>query len=106
MLHRDVVDQNLHVIGYIQDADPGGIGAGKAWVDTSGGTGNWILRIRNEDNDGWEAGGFGAGAHTHQYDDHMRESVTNGDSINPELVFANGDIVTVDFIEERTTSYG
>ena len=54
VLHSTIVDGKLHVIGFIQDSDPGAVGAGMAWVDTSGGTGLWNLYIRNETDDGWE----------------------------------------------------
>jgi len=53
ILHRSHTDSELHVASWIQATDPGGIGAGKQWVDTSGGTGLWQLKTRNETNTGW-----------------------------------------------------
>lgn len=53
-LHADATGTNLHVFGYVQDSDPGAVGAGRGWVDTSGGTGAWLFKVRNDDDDGWE----------------------------------------------------
>jgi len=53
-LHSDLETGNLHKPAYIQDTDPGAIGAGKSWVDTSDGSGNWIFKVRNADNTDWE----------------------------------------------------
>jgi len=52
--HKDLTGDELHVPGYMQDTDPGAVGAGKYWIDTSGGVGNYILKVRNSDNSGWE----------------------------------------------------
>ena len=64
--HSLLTGTNLHVAGYIQGTDPGAVGASMMWVDTSGGTGNWLVKIRNAANTGWEtvsaAGGGGGGA--------------------------------------------
>ena len=60
--HADLVAANSHVIGYVDTGDPGAIGAGKTWVDTNGGTGNWVVKIRNAANDGWETAGSGGGS--------------------------------------------
>jgi hypothetical protein len=54
VLHSTIVDGKLHVIGFIQDPDPGAVGAGMAWVDTSSGAGLWKLKIRNQADTGWE----------------------------------------------------
>ena len=47
--HRDATGSELHVPGYIQDSDPGAVGAGMLWFDASTG----VLSIRNNANDGW-----------------------------------------------------
>lgn len=61
-LHADLPDSDIHVPGYVQNADPGAIGAGKVWVDTSGGTGNWVVKVRNVADSGWESvSGTGGG---------------------------------------------
>lgn len=60
--HADLPDTDAHVPGPVQNADPGAIGAGKIWVDTSGGSGNWIIKVRNVANTGWESAG-GGGSH-------------------------------------------
>jgi hypothetical protein len=48
--HADAT--SIHLFAYVQDADPGAIGAGKAWVDTTGATN--LLKIRNAADSGWE----------------------------------------------------
>lgn len=52
--HRNLEDEELHKPGYIQSTDPGAVGFGKVWIDTSGGSGAWVFKIRNADDDGWE----------------------------------------------------
>jgi len=59
--HNSLETTNLHVPGYVQSSDPGAVGAGKMWIDTSGGTGNWVNKIRNATDTGWEEAGGGAG---------------------------------------------
>jgi len=54
-LHNLATDDDLHVPGYYQDSDPGAVGAGKLWIDTSNGTGKWITKIRNTSNTDWES---------------------------------------------------
>lgn len=58
-LHRNLTGANLHVPGYVTDTDPGAVGAGMLWIDTSGGTGNWAVKIRNPEDDNWEGAGGG-----------------------------------------------
>lgn len=104
-LHRDLVDDNLHAVGVITASDPGAIGAGKMWIDSSGGSGSWVIRIRNEANDGWEEAVVAAGVspHDHDYTDYQIDVVSNGDTVNPEVVFAGGDVVSIDIPTVRTT---
>jgi hypothetical protein len=52
--HVDLTAPEVHVPGYVQASDPGAVGAGKLWIDTSNGTGKWGLKIRNLADDGWE----------------------------------------------------
>lgn len=52
--HREQTGINLHKPGYIQSSDPGAIGAGKVWIDTTGGTGAWLYKVRNAADTGWE----------------------------------------------------
>lgn len=52
--HSALTDASLHVPGYAQATDPGAIGAYKCWIDTSGGAGAWVLKVRNAANSGWE----------------------------------------------------
>lgn len=53
--HSSLSGVNLHVPGYRQDADPGAVGAGKYWIDSSAGTGSWTLKVRNAADTGWES---------------------------------------------------
>lgn len=55
--HNEMVAANSHVIGWVQAGDPGAVGAGKAWIDTSGGASSWVLKIRNVTNTDWEMAG-------------------------------------------------
>ena len=52
--HKDLIAGDLHVPGYCQSIDPGAIGAGKYWIDTTLGAGFWILKVRNSTDTGWE----------------------------------------------------
>ena len=45
--HESLITANLHPPGYVQASDPGAVGAGKLWTDTSGGTGYWVTKMRN-----------------------------------------------------------
>jgi hypothetical protein len=53
--HQDLVAASAHVVGYVQAADPGAIGAGKVWVDTTDGILNYRMFVRNSGDTGWEA---------------------------------------------------
>jgi hypothetical protein len=53
--HKDLSGDELHVPGYIQSSDPGAVGSGKMWIDTSAGTGLWVIKIRNNSNTAWES---------------------------------------------------
>ena len=53
-LHKNLTGADLHVAGYTQSGDPGSIGAYKIWFDTSGGSGSWVLKVRNAANTNWE----------------------------------------------------
>lgn len=52
--HIDLTGIELHIPGYHQPGNPGAVGAGKMWTDTTGGTGNWVIKIRNATDTGWE----------------------------------------------------
>lgn len=60
--HSGLTGTNLHVpFHYIQDADPGAVGAGKYWLDTNSGP-PLVLSRRNAGDTGWDAiGSAGAG---------------------------------------------
>jgi hypothetical protein len=57
-LHAAQTGANLHIaIRYIAASDPYVAGVTKAydlWADTAGGSGAWILKVRNAANNGWE----------------------------------------------------
>lgn len=63
--HEDLTAPEVHVPGYAQASDPGAVGAGKLWVDTSGGLGAWVAKIRNATDDGWEVVGAAPGVISH-----------------------------------------
>ncbi len=52
--HKNITGTDLHIPGYVQTTDPGAIGASKVWIDTSGGTAAWLVKIRNVADTGWE----------------------------------------------------
>ena len=56
--HETLITANVHVPGYVQGSDPGAVGAGKLWTDTSGGTGAWVTKMRNVGNTDWEVIGI------------------------------------------------
>jgi len=61
--HPELTGDFLHVPGYVQATDPGAVGAGKMWIDTSAGPSNYVAKIRNPANTAWVAvsgGGVGA----------------------------------------------
>ncbi len=64
MLHKDIPvgADSSHPPGYVQSGDPGAVGAYKVWVDTSGGTGAWAIKVRNAADSGWETVRGGGGS--------------------------------------------
>lgn len=60
-LHSDLTDVNLHVPGYFTGSDPGAVGAGRYWIDTTGGP-PYQLYVRDSLDAAWEAVGVNAGA--------------------------------------------
>src|SRR5688572_21879169 len=50
---------SIHKFAYVQELDPGAIGAYKGWVDTS--SSPYILRVRNSTNTGWDEVGSSIG---------------------------------------------
>lgn len=53
MEHKNLIDADLHEIGYSQSGDPGAIGAFKVWIDTTTATA-FQVKIRNAANTAWE----------------------------------------------------
>jgi len=58
--HATLTDEQLHLPGFVQAGDPGAVGRGMIWIDTSGGGGSWVSKIRNDNDDGWEVVQVGA----------------------------------------------
>lgn len=52
--HADATTTELHVPAYVQDTDPGAVGAGIMWIDTSAGAGLWVSKLRNTGDTDWE----------------------------------------------------
>lgn len=55
--HDTLETINMHVPGYVQPTNPGAVGAGILWMDTSGGASNWVAKLRNVTNEDWEVFG-------------------------------------------------
>ena len=53
-LHKEYTGAELHIPGPTAASDPGALGAGKMWIDSTDGTGLWLMKIRNVADDGWE----------------------------------------------------
>jgi hypothetical protein len=55
--HKNLTgDEAIHQIMYVQSSDPGAVGAGKFWLDTTGGASldnGAILKQRDGTNTGW-----------------------------------------------------
>jgi len=62
--HAEVTGTGLHVPAFVQDTDPGAVGAGVMWIDTSLGAGQWVSKLRNVADDGWEEVGKTPGGST------------------------------------------
>lgn len=52
-LHKDLAGNKLHAPGFIQDSDPGAVGPGKLWIDTTAPSAP-LYKIRNDADDGWD----------------------------------------------------
>jgi hypothetical protein len=49
--HKNITEADLHPFAVISASDPGAIGAGKGWIDTTSG---FVLKKRNSGNSGWD----------------------------------------------------
>lgn len=88
-LHKNLVDEELHVVGYVDSSDPGAVGAGMVWIDTSGGTGAWAMKIRNAADTGWEtisSGSSGSGTTEITVSNDSGSAMSKGD-----LCYISGD---------------
>lgn len=50
--HANLTDAELHLPGYVSSSDPGAVTNGMLWIDTSGGAGAYVAKIRKTG--GWE----------------------------------------------------
>lgn len=84
---RVLTDENATsegvLIGTFGGSDPGAVGADKFWLDTSGGTGTWALKIRNATNDGWETIAGGGGSGSTKFEDTRRAGSFDYPTSNP-----------------------
>lgn len=55
-LHNSLSDGLYHGVGYVQSGDPGAVGAGRYWVDTTTGP-PYALKVRNSGDSGWDGVG-------------------------------------------------
>lgn len=61
MLHADLTGADaVHQAAFVSNTDPGAVGANKFWIDTSAGTGAYVLKVRNAANDAWLSATAGA----------------------------------------------
>lgn len=106
ILHSALYDANSHKPGYIQSGDPGAVGAGIVWVDTSGGTGAWVLKVRNAADTGWETvSGGGGGATIRPRDPQVRLSLTTGDPADVDEVTGATTLYCIPFKGNIVTLY-
>jgi hypothetical protein len=59
--HNALDTTDLHKFAYVASSDPGAVGAGIGWVDTSAGTGAFVLKVRNAADTAWEDLGSSGG---------------------------------------------
>lgn len=85
--HRNLTDAEIHAIGFVQAGDPGAIGAGKVWVDTSGGTGLWVVKVRNAADSGWETMSTGAGSAQKVFFGTFADPTGNVTAIRPAMYY-------------------
>lgn len=76
----------IHPAAYIQSSDPGAVGAGKLWIDTSTGAGTVVspypIKKRNSGNSAWEyVGGAAGGTLASLTGDVTITSVTGGHAL-------------------------
>jgi hypothetical protein len=103
--HSALTGAELHVPGYVQSGDPGSVGAGRLWVDTSLGSGKWAIKLRKADNSGWEYAAYlgadvrisTASRPTLTLDD------TGGSSLLGRVVFASGGTAKLSLTYDLST---
>ena len=101
--HKDITgDDAVHPSAFVDSADPGAVGADKHWIDTTGGTGAWVHKVRNGADSGWEtlAGGGGGGSFSYLGYDTVGGSTetmtTNRHYLKKITVASSGLILSVD----------
>ena len=101
--HQDLSAEYAHIPGYYQASDPGAIGPGKLWIDTNGGPGNWVMKLRNAGDDGWETISSGGGYTDHGVltgladDDHSQyHNDARGDARYSQLAHTHTEVDITD----------
>jgi hypothetical protein len=96
----------LHAPAFIQDEEPIGVQAGIGWIDTSGGDGNWVLKVKRTDG-AWETIATGGGSGT---DDHSELTNLGYDDAGHtgfgRLPLLNAGAPTSDFDASDTANVG
>ncbi|MFW6173859.1 MAG: hypothetical protein ACOC5T_08955, partial [Elusimicrobiota bacterium] len=92
--HKNLTSTDLHVPGYIQDSDPGEVGSGILWIDTSGGSTNWSVKIRNSTDTAWEL--VVGGGTNYTAGDHLTLGSGNIFSVDDDFVLNTGDTMIGD----------
>jgi hypothetical protein len=100
-LHSALAALQLHdAFHYIDPADPGAVGAGKYWLDTSGDP--YLLRRRNDTDDGWvDIGSSGTTiferdwAYQRQTDQTIPDSTNTAVSFTASFLVDNGGYFSI-----------
>lgn len=86
-LHSEITGTDIHeAFQYVSDSDPGAVGAGMYWLDTSGDP--YVLRKRNPTDDGWiDVGASGSSIFERDWAYQRQTDQTIPDSANTAVEF-------------------
>ena len=100
--------ESAHPPGYVQATDPGAVGAYKVWIDTSGGAGTWVYKVRNAANDDWETisggGGGGGGSAFSMWDVNAPMTDPAVNTTLSRSFTASGDYADLAWVNQGTRS--